>query len=247
LHKKDNGYLGITCTIYYQKIKNALCDLGASVNLMPKAMFEELGYPAISPTTMTIQLADSSIKYPECIIESLLVNVRGSYVFADFVVLDTQEEIPLILERPFLRDVNARIDVGAGKIQFLIGRRNMTFKFQANEEQCYLVQDEEARRWREPRPQHKKEKATPTKPKVDSLITTMRKHWEQDKAFNGRHQHKKLKPINKAKREKKTEIKNTPAKASPASSPPKKTKKVWHLKGASSESSTPGPDEPKIN
>jgi hypothetical protein len=64
LHKKDNGYPGITCTIYYQKIKNVLCDLGASVNLMPKAMFEELGYPAISPTTMTVQLVDSLIKYP---------------------------------------------------------------------------------------------------------------------------------------------------------------------------------------
>jgi hypothetical protein len=64
LHKKDNGYPVITCTIYYRKIKNALCDLGASVNLMLKAMFEELGYPTISPTTMTVQLADSSIKYP---------------------------------------------------------------------------------------------------------------------------------------------------------------------------------------
>jgi hypothetical protein len=59
------------------------------VNLIPKAMFEELRYPSISPTTMTIQLANSSIKYPEGIVENLLVNVRGSYVFADFVVLDT--------------------------------------------------------------------------------------------------------------------------------------------------------------
>jgi hypothetical protein len=115
-------------------------------------MFEALGYPAISLTTMIVQLADSSIKHPEGI-ESLLVNVRGSYVFADFVVIDTQEEIPLILGRPFLRDVNARIDVGAGKIQFRIGLRNMTFKFQANEEQCYLVQDEEARGWKKPQPQ----------------------------------------------------------------------------------------------
>jgi hypothetical protein len=121
LHKKDNGYSSITCTIYYQEIKNAVCDLGASVNLMPKSMFEELGYPAISLTTMTIQLANSSIKYSEGIVEKLLVNVRGSYVFADFVVLDTQEEIRLILRRPFLRDVNARIDVGDGKIQFRIG------------------------------------------------------------------------------------------------------------------------------
>jgi hypothetical protein len=240
LHKKDNGYPGITYTIYYQEIKNALCDLGASVNLMP--MFEELGHLDISPTTMTIQLADSSIKYPEGIIENLLVNVRGPYVFADFVVLDTQEEIPLILGRPFLRDVNARIDVGAGKIQVCIGRRNMTFRFQANEEQCYLVQDEETRRWREPRPQHKKDVVAPTEPKVDNLNTTMRKHWEQDKAFNGCHQPKKSKAINKAKGETKTEIKNTPAKASPTSSPLKRTKKVWRVKRASSKSSAPGSD-----
>jgi hypothetical protein len=96
---------------------------------MPKAMFVALGYPALSPTTMTVQLADSSIKYPEGIVENLLVNVRGSNVFVDLVVFDTQEEIPLILGRPFLRDVSARIDVGAEKIQFHIGRRNMTFKF----------------------------------------------------------------------------------------------------------------------
>jgi hypothetical protein len=64
---------------------------------MPKAMFEELGYLAISPTMMTVQLADLSIKYPKGIVERLLVNVRGSYVFADFVVLDRQEKNPLIL------------------------------------------------------------------------------------------------------------------------------------------------------
>jgi hypothetical protein len=123
----------------------------------------------------------------------------------------------------------------------------MTFRFQANEEQCYLVQDEEARRWREPQPQHKKEKVALTKPKVDSLITIMREHWEQEKSFNGCHQLKKSKAINKSKGERKKEIKNTPAKASPTSSPLKKTKKVWCVKKAFSKSSTPGPDEPKIN
>jgi hypothetical protein len=144
---------------------------------------------------MTVQLADSSIKYPEGIVENLLVNVRCSYVFADFVVLGAHEDIPLNLGPPFLRDVNARIDVGARKIQFRIRRRNMTFKFQAKEEQCYLVQDEEARRWRKPQPQYREEKVAATKPK--------------DKASNGRHQPKKAKAINKAKGGKKTKIKNT--------------------------------------
>ena len=62
VHKKDPGYPTITCTIYYKKIRHALCDLGASVNLMSKAMFEQLGYPALSPTARTIQLADSTIR-----------------------------------------------------------------------------------------------------------------------------------------------------------------------------------------
>jgi hypothetical protein len=53
----------------------------------------------------------------------------------------------------------------------------------------------------------------PTKPKVIS--------------FNEWHQPNKPKAINKAKGEKKTEIKNTPAKVLLTSSPPKKTKKVW--------------------
>jgi hypothetical protein len=109
------------------------------------------------------------------------------------------------------------------------------------------VQDEEARGWRKPRPQHKKDEVAPTKPKVDSLITTMRKHWEQDKAFNRHHQPKKAKAISKAKGEKKTEIKNTPTIDPLTSSPPKRTKKVWQVKRASFESSTSGPDEPKIN
>jgi hypothetical protein len=82
---------------------------------------------------------------------------------------------------------------------------------------------------------------------VDSLITTIREHWEQDKALNGRHQLKKSKAINKAKREKKTDIKNTHTEASLTSSPPMKTRMVWRVKRASFESSTPGPDEPMVN
>jgi hypothetical protein len=126
--------------------------------------------------------------------------------------------MPLILGRPY---VNARIDVGAERIQFRIGRNNMTFTFQAKEEQCYLVQDEESREWRKPQPQYKEDEVSPTKPKV----------------FKGRHQTRKPKAINKAKGEKKMEAKNTPAKAPPTSAPPKKTKKVWRVKKALSESS----------
>jgi hypothetical protein len=65
-------------------------------------------------------------------------------------------------------------------------------------------------------------------------------------AFKGCHQPNKSKETNKAKVEK-IETKNIPARASLTSSPPKKTKKVCRVKRASSESSTPEPDESKIN
>jgi hypothetical protein len=46
---------------------------------------------------MTVQLADSSIKYLEGIVENLLVNVKGSYTFADFMILETQDDGEMLL------------------------------------------------------------------------------------------------------------------------------------------------------
>ena len=85
---------------------------------MSKAMFEQLGYPALTPTATTVQLADASIRYPEGIVENLLVFIQGSCIFADFMILDMQDDegMPLILGRPFLSDANARINVEAGTI-----------------------------------------------------------------------------------------------------------------------------------
>jgi hypothetical protein len=82
---------------------------------MPKVTFENLCYPALSPTCMCVQLADSTIWYPEGIVKNLLVQVEDSFILADFVVLDMEGDlgILLILGRPFLRDAKAKIDVRA--------------------------------------------------------------------------------------------------------------------------------------
>ena len=80
---------------------------------------------------MCVQLADSTIRYPEGIAKNVLVRVRDSFVLADFVVRDIEDDlgIELILGRPFLRAARARIDVGRGEIRFCIGKENMFFKF----------------------------------------------------------------------------------------------------------------------
>jgi hypothetical protein len=131
VQKKDHGYQAITGTIYYQKVRNALCDLGASVNLMSKGMFERLGYLALTPTSRIVQLADASIRYLEGIVESLLAFVQGSCIFGDFVIPDMKDDakLPLILGRPFLSDAQARINVEMGPSVSALERRTRCSDF----------------------------------------------------------------------------------------------------------------------
>jgi len=63
--REDPGTPVISCSIFNCNFDHALCDLGASVNIMPKVTFENLSYPSLFPTTMCVQLADSTVRYPE--------------------------------------------------------------------------------------------------------------------------------------------------------------------------------------
>ena len=130
----------INCSIFDQYREHALCNLGASVNIMPMVIYEKLLYPALSPTYMCVQLADSTIRYPEGIAKNILVRVRDSFVLADFVVMDIEGDlgIELILGRPFLRAARARIDVGRGEICFRLWKENKFLRFKQNEEQRIL-------------------------------------------------------------------------------------------------------------
>jgi hypothetical protein len=73
--KKDRGCPTITCSIGNQVFNHALCDLGASISMIPKATFDKLSYTQLTPTTMTLQLADSSIHYPAGIAKDIPVKI----------------------------------------------------------------------------------------------------------------------------------------------------------------------------
>ncbi|GJU31410.1 retrovirus-related pol polyprotein from transposon TNT 1-94 [Tanacetum coccineum] len=68
--------LTLPCLIGPLAVKNALDDLGASINLMSHSLFRRLGMSRLKPTRMSIQLADRSIKYPIVVCENLLVKVN---------------------------------------------------------------------------------------------------------------------------------------------------------------------------
>ncbi|XP_038896247.1 uncharacterized protein LOC120084527 [Benincasa hispida] len=73
--QKDPGSFIVPCSIGGLDVGHALCDLGASINLMPLSIFKKLGIDEAQPTYITLQLADRTIKYPEGKIEDVLVKV----------------------------------------------------------------------------------------------------------------------------------------------------------------------------
>ena len=110
---KDPGSFTIPCTIGNAIFERALCDLGAIINLMSLSIFKRLGLGEARLTTVTLQLADRSLKHPRGVIEDVLVKVDKFIFPADFIVLDMEEdkEIPIILGRLFLATGRAMIDV----------------------------------------------------------------------------------------------------------------------------------------
>ncbi|KAL6334439.1 hypothetical protein AAG906_015628 [Vitis piasezkii] len=86
---KDPGCPTILVMIGGTCVEKALLDLGASVNLLPYSIYKQLGLGELKPTSMTLSLADRSVKIPRGMIEDVLVQVDKFYYLVDFVVLDT--------------------------------------------------------------------------------------------------------------------------------------------------------------
>jgi len=62
---KDPRCPTISCTIGQTEVSRALLDLGASINLLPLSVYQQFGLGELSPTRVTIQLADQSVKIPK--------------------------------------------------------------------------------------------------------------------------------------------------------------------------------------
>ncbi|XP_070005356.1 uncharacterized protein [Nicotiana sylvestris] len=126
---KDPRSFTIPLSLGKQEVGRALCDLGASINLMPSSLFKQLGLGVLRPTTITLQLADRSLVMLEEIIEDVLVRVGKFILPADFIVIDYEadEEVPIILGRPFLATGGAIIDVRVGKLKMRVDDEEVTF------------------------------------------------------------------------------------------------------------------------
>ncbi|GJR77621.1 reverse transcriptase domain-containing protein [Tanacetum coccineum] len=107
----------------------ALSNLGASINLIPLSVWKKLSLPELTPTCMTLELADRSISRPIGVGEDVFVKVGKFHFPADFVVVsfDADHRVPLILGRSFLKTGHALIDVYGEELTLRVNNEAVTF------------------------------------------------------------------------------------------------------------------------
>nr|GEY22203.1 DNA-directed DNA polymerase [Tanacetum cinerariifolium] len=86
----------IPCDFTRMNVCHALADLGASINLMPLSIWKKLSLPELTPTRMTLELADRSITSPKEVAEDVVVKVGRSFLRTGRALIDVYgEEITL--------------------------------------------------------------------------------------------------------------------------------------------------------
>ena len=104
----------------------SLLDTGASINILPKAIFDRHHVGELQPFLVELCLADGSVRKPHGLVEDVIVRIEDCYFLIDFLVVDmkmTKElsQAPIILGRSFLATAKAVIDWGKGEVILKVG------------------------------------------------------------------------------------------------------------------------------
>ncbi|XP_010484999.1 PREDICTED: uncharacterized protein LOC104763309 [Camelina sativa] len=121
------GSFTLPCSIGPLKFGRCLCDLGASVSLMPLTVAKCLRFEKFKPTDIQLVLADRTTRLLSGVLEDLPVKIGYVDVPTDFVFLemDVESRDALILGQPFLATAGAMIDVRNGKIDLKLGEASL--------------------------------------------------------------------------------------------------------------------------
>ena len=97
----------ITSEIGGMTFARSFLDTGASINILPKAVFDRHHVGELQPFLIELCLADGSVRKPHGIVEDVIVRIEGCYFSVDFLIVDmkiTKElsQASIIVGRPFL-------------------------------------------------------------------------------------------------------------------------------------------------
>src|SRR6187399_3287986 len=137
----DLGVPTIHCSIKRNYVKTALCDLGAGVCVMPLSLYRSLDLSKLTPTEISLQMADKSTAIPVDIFEDVPVVVADVTILTDFVILDIPEDdsMSIILGRPFLNTVGAVIDCNKGNVTFHVNGNEHAVHFLRKQPQVHSI------------------------------------------------------------------------------------------------------------
>ena len=127
----DPGIPTIPCCIKRNYVKTGLCDLGVGVSVMPFSLYKRLDLNKLTPTEISLQMADKSTAIPIGICEDVPVVVANVTILTDFVILEMSEDdnMSIILGRPFLNNLGVVIDCNKSKVAFHINGNEHTVHF----------------------------------------------------------------------------------------------------------------------
>nr|GEU96497.1 hypothetical protein [Tanacetum cinerariifolium] len=92
---RDPGKFLILCDFPGMDVCHALADLDASINLMPLFIWKKLSLPELTPTRMTLEIADRSITRPKGVAEDVFIKAGKFHFPTDFVVVDFEAGRPV--------------------------------------------------------------------------------------------------------------------------------------------------------
>jgi hypothetical protein len=112
----------VHCILGPFKVHHALCNWGASMNILPKMVYDYLDEYPLVPTSQWLQLADSTVVQPYRITENVLIDFQDSSTLVDFMVvdIDPRQQTSITMGKPFLKSVRATIYKMRGTINMKV-------------------------------------------------------------------------------------------------------------------------------
>lgn len=103
-HLTDPSSFNINITLWGKNLVKVMLDFGVDINLMLYSIYLQLDLGELKTTTIFLQLAYMSIKYPNVTIDNFLIQVDKLILLVDFVVLDMKENTSMDEEHTLLHD-----------------------------------------------------------------------------------------------------------------------------------------------
>ena len=120
----------VSCEIEGRTFTRSLLVTGASVNILPKGVYDICPLGEFQPLIIELNLADGSMRRPHDIVEDVIVKVENYYFSVDFITMDMKSmkdfiDPPIIPGRPFLATAKAITNWGKGEVIFQVGDNTM--------------------------------------------------------------------------------------------------------------------------